>query len=52
MTDLTISTAALTKSLPHRSLAERDRIASGYLGATTWAAVVREFGLDEGLVAA
>ena len=51
MTDLTISTPALTKSLPHRSEAERERIAAGYLGATTWAAVVREFGLSEDLVA-
>ena len=51
MTDLTISPAALTKSLPHRSEAERARIAAGYLGATTWAAVVREFELPESLIA-
>jgi hypothetical protein len=41
----TISDEALRTSLPHRSDEERWRIASGFLGATTWQAIVREFGL-------
>ena len=35
----------LERSLPHRSLTERERIAEGYLGVTTWQTVCLEFGL-------
>ncbi len=50
LTDATISADALTKSLPHRDDADRQRIADGYLGATTWAAIVQEFGLPDDLL--
>lgn len=35
----------LSTSLPHRTRAERNQIASGFLGATTWQRVCAEFGL-------
>jgi hypothetical protein len=35
----------LTKSLPHRTLAERALIADGFLGVTTWQRVCSEFHL-------
>jgi hypothetical protein len=50
MTDATISPAALAGSLPHRTAAERTQVADGYLGATTWGAVVQEFALPESLL--
>jgi hypothetical protein len=42
---MTLSGDALSTSLPHRSVEERRQIASGFVGATTWQAVVAEFGL-------
>lgn len=35
----------LNASLPHRSSSERDQIAGGFLGVTTWQRVCAEFGL-------
>lgn len=35
--------ATLTDSLPHRSSEERDQIANGFLGVTTWQRVCAEF---------
>lgn len=39
----TVKTEVLEESLLHRSEAERDAIARGFLGATTWQRVCREF---------
>jgi hypothetical protein len=43
----TISPAALDSSLPHRSAAERELIARGFLGVTTWQAICRKFAIDQ-----
>ena len=37
--------AMLADSLPHREAIDRDKIASGMLGVTTWQAVCAEFGI-------
>jgi hypothetical protein len=42
----TISPEVLDGSLPHRTAAERELIAKGFLGVTTWQAVCREFAID------
>jgi hypothetical protein len=42
----TISSDSLRNSLPHRSVEEQAQIASCFLGATTWQAIVSGFGLD------
>jgi hypothetical protein len=42
----TVSPAALDGSLPHRSPEERRGIAKGFIGVTTWQAIVAEFGLS------
>ncbi len=47
MVDQTTERHVLVPSLPHRSDADRRLLARGYLGATTWTAVVRRFGLHE-----
>jgi predicted RNase H-like nuclease len=44
----TVSAAVLEPSLPHRSSDERERIAGAFLGATTWQAVCRSFGIPWG----
>lgn len=43
----TFSPKALASSLPHRTDAERQTIARGFLGITTWQAICREFGIDQ-----
>jgi hypothetical protein len=42
----TVSKSALRGSLPHRLPEERREIADAFLGATTWQAVCRKFGID------
>ncbi len=42
----TVAPETLEASLPHRSAAERELIARGFLGVTTWTMVCREFGID------
>jgi len=42
----TISPAVLDGSLPHRTVTERELIARGFLGVTTWQAICREFAID------
>jgi len=42
----TIAPAALDGSLPHRTAAQRELIARGFLGVTTWQAVCRKFAID------
>jgi hypothetical protein len=49
-TDATISPSALLESLPHRSEDERQQIADGYLGVTTWGAVVDALRLQADLL--
>jgi hypothetical protein len=41
----TISPEALASSLPHRTEADCETIARGFLGVTTWQAICREFGI-------
>jgi hypothetical protein len=41
-----VSPSALATSFPHRSAAECDSIASCFLGATSWQAICRTFGLQ------
>jgi hypothetical protein len=43
----TISADVLTGSLPHRPEHERNQIARGFLGVTTWQVVCRNFGINE-----
>lgn len=42
----TVSTETINRSLPHRNIDERERIAKSFLGATTWQKVCIEFGID------
>jgi hypothetical protein len=42
----TLDPSAITASLPHRSLDERERIARAFLGVTTWDDVCAEFDID------
>ena len=42
----TTADSTLESSLPHRPEAEREAIAGGFLGVTTWRAVCDEFGID------
>lgn len=42
----TRSDEAIRGSLPHRSPDEQAGIAAGFLGVTTWQAIVAAFGLD------
>jgi hypothetical protein len=44
--DEAMSGAALLGSFPHRSAAERDAIAAGFLGVATWQAVCQHFDID------
>jgi hypothetical protein len=48
----TLGREAIEGSLPHRPQAERDAIAAGFLGVTTWQRVCERFGLgaDEVLI--
>jgi hypothetical protein len=42
----TVNPEIITKSLPHRNIEEREKIANSFLGATTWQRVCAEFGID------
>ena len=48
--DECISTASLSTSFPHRSVLEREAIASCFLGVTTWQAIRSRFGLHESVL--
>lgn len=45
---LATSPEVVARSLPHRSVADRERLLSRYLGLTTWEAIVRRFQLPKG----
>ncbi|MBW2316632.1 MAG: hypothetical protein JRH10_20915 [Deltaproteobacteria bacterium] len=46
----TLSPEAIEHSLPHRPPAEREAIARGFLGVTTWQEVCDRCGLDRGIL--
>ena len=46
----TVSSDTIRSSLPHRSREEQEAIAACFLGATTWQAIVKHFGLDPDLL--
>lgn len=46
----TLSAEALHASLPHRPGAERDAIAAGFLGVTTWQLVCKRLGIESGVL--
>lgn len=46
----TLSPEAIHGSLPHRPEAERDAIAAGFLGVTTWQLVCERFGIEAGVL--
>jgi len=46
----TLSPEAIHGSLPHRPEAERDAIAAGFLGVTTWQLVCERLGIEAGVL--
>ncbi len=46
----TLSPEAIHGSLPHRPEAEREAIAAGFLGVTTWQLVCERLGVESGVL--